>query len=324
MRPEGGDGTESFSHRFSVASPCPALAPPPASGSIRLSRGYANDYIDTGIPRLLFSLVPYPPQHSLLESPGRGKATMSPYLPGKTPQQCVSSFASGPFRVPSASNTLLLIHPAGSSLPEQLQSQRRHVRSRPRGATSAALALTDLSPSRHTRHCPRSSAIRVGAGRGRGGGVAWGALRTAASPTAAEVVDAAANTAGGLDGSSGEGREGGERLADGVGLGAVPGAVPGGVVEERAVNGGASSSKVQQQRKWLPPRAPEVSRKEMIEAKKLSSKASGLMRRMTTAGKNGRWDAGIWRWRRWRSAATSVVPAHATAVHYSGSSHRDT
>lgn len=224
---------------------------------------------------------------------------MSPYLPSKAPQQCVSPFAGAQIRISSASNPLLLIHPASCSLSHQGHPRRRHVRSRPRGSTSVALASTDLSPLRQAQRCPRSGGFGAGAGRASGGGgVAWRALRTAASPTTAEVVDAA-NT-GALDGSSDEARERGG-LAGGVGLDGVSG----GVGEERTVNGGGTTgSRVQQQgrgssskssRAKLPAQGSPEAARMVSQAKKLSSTASALMRRMTNAGKRGRcvWVCGV-------------------------------
>lgn len=217
---------------------------------------------------------------------------MSFHPPGKAPQHCAASFAGGTIHVPSASNTLLLIHPASNSLSHQGQPRRRHVRSRPRGSTSVALASTDRSSLRQAQRCPRAANFGVGAGRGGGGGVAWRALRTAASPTTAEVVDAA-NT-GALDSSSGEGRQR-EGLAGGGGLDEVSGRVG----EERAVNGGTTSRRVQQQQRGsmssrpkLPAQGTPEAARMVTEAKKLSSTASALMRRMTNAGKRGRWVSG--------------------------------
>lgn len=217
---------------------------------------------------------------------------MSPYPPGKAPQQCAASFAGGQIHIPRASNTLLLIHPASFGLSHQGQPRRRHVRSRPRGAASVALVITDQSTLRRTQRCPRSGSFGVGVRRGGscGDGVAWRALRTAASPTTAEVVDAA-NT-GALDGSSDEGRKIGG-LAGGVGLDAVAG----GVGEERAVNGGSGRRVKQQQKQQrsstsrpkMPAQGTPEAARMVSEAKKLSSTASALMRRMTSAGKRGRW-----------------------------------
>lgn len=216
---------------------------------------------------------------------------MSPYTPGKAPQQYAAPLAGAQLRIPSASRTLLLIHPASGGPPHRGQPRRRHVRSRPRGATSLALAATDRSPRTQSQRCPRSGSFGVGAGRGScAGGVAWGALRTAASPTAAEVVDAA-NT-GALEGSSDEGRKRGG-LTGGAGLDAASGRVG----EERAVNGGATSSgQVQQQRGGKSKPRPKLPAKGtpgagcvLSKANRHSSAASALMRRMTSAGKKGRW-----------------------------------
>lgn len=155
---------------------------------------------------------------------------------------------------------------------------------------------------RETQHWPRSGSTGLGAGRGvGGGGVAWRALRTAASPTTAEVVDAANLNAGALDGSSDEGGKRGG-LAGGVGLVAVPG----GLGEERTVNGGGASGRVQERsssnsRPTLPAQgSPEAAALMVTEAKKLSSTASALMRRMTNAGKQRRWVWGCVGWQWWR------------------------
>lgn len=235
-----------------------------------------------------------------------GCETMSLYPPGKASQQCAASFAVTSSHTSGASNTLLLIHPASISLSHQGQPRRRHVRCRPRGSTPVALAITERSPMRQIRHWPRPGSIGEGAGRGGGvgDGAACRALRTAASPTTAEVVDPAST--GALECSSDEER-GQAGFSGGVGLDAVSA----GVSEERAVNGGGIGGKVQQRGSKSGPKlraqnSPEAALM-VTEAKKLSSAASALMRRMTHAGKMGRCvraRAGtrVGQW--WRQAAT--------------------
>ncbi|CAB1111239.1 unnamed protein product [Ectocarpus sp. CCAP 1310/34] len=214
---------------------------------------------------------------------------------GTAPQQC-TALASGVGFVSrstagerASGNTLLLVHPAaGRGLQQQQQPRRRHVRSRPRGFTSSFLTLTNRSTMNRPHHCLRDGNLD-GSGAWRG---VCGALRTAASPTTTvDVIDAAAATGVERLGVEGEQRErisaGGSAAAVSDGVGESPAGVTAGSSTTDANMQNSGTRIDERSRRKLP--APDTPARLVVEAKKSTSAAAAFMRRMTEAGKRGRW-----------------------------------
>lgn len=218
---------------------------------------------------------------------------------GTASQQCAAlasgvGFVSRSTAAERASGTtLLLVHPAaGCGLPQRQHPRRGHVRSRPRGVTSSFLTFTNRSTMNRPRHCPRDGSGGVDGG-GAWGGVC-GALRTAASPTTtttADVFDAAAATGVERLGEEGEQRErisaGGSAAVVSEGVGESPAGVSAGSPTKDANMQNSGTRINERSQRSLPP--PGTPARLVVEAKKSASAAAAFMRRMTEAGKRGRW-----------------------------------